>query len=130
MIKTIQVDAPLETLNKFEELGFKCKWTGEALEVTVDASSTEELKKFAKALDGCEKVVLKGLKLKGASTMNAESMKKKSVVWLKKRARELFDTIYICECFSVPDLNEYGIVTGELDRRGYTVHMTPEFRKG
>jgi hypothetical protein len=68
MIKEIEVDAPLETLNKLEKTGLPCKWhsneEGSAMVVTVNTDSPDELVKFGKALEGCKKVTYKCIQLK------------------------------------------------------------------
>lgn len=39
---------------------------------------------------------------------------------LKRMAYELYDLIYVADCFGVPDMYNYSVVLAELNRRGYT----------
>lgn len=63
MIKTLGIDAPLETLNAIEASGLTCKWDGEFLNVTVDGENYDDLLKLAKALSGCKQYSVRCLKV-------------------------------------------------------------------
>ena len=45
---------------------------------------------------------------------------------LLETAYELFNTIYITDCFGVKDLVRYELICRELERRGYDIKETKD----
>jgi hypothetical protein len=56
MVKEIELNAPLDILNKVEATGLPCHWNGVSLVITLDDDSSEDLFKLGKALSGAKKV--------------------------------------------------------------------------
>lgn len=77
MIKTLEVDAPLEVLNRLEASGLPCKWTGEVMEVTLDSDSADDLLKIGHVFNEYKgKVTFKCTKMQvGDKTLHQEDMK-------------------------------------------------------
>lgn len=77
MTKTIEVDAPLEVLNKIEASGLPCKWAGEVLEVTIDSDSADDLLKIGHAFNEYKgKVTFKCTKIQvGDKTLHQNDLK-------------------------------------------------------
>lgn len=72
MEKVIELDAPLETLNRFEATGLRCKWNGDALEVTLDGDCKEDLLKFATALHACKRVTMRCTRIGGVNVKDIQ----------------------------------------------------------